>query len=65
MTITASDLQTTMISNIRLDQYSSDIQIAIPAKILLETIKNLPDQSILFQVNEKNNIICKTILNKS
>ena len=59
LTITASDLQTTMTSNIRLDQYNSDIQIAIPAKILLETIKNLPDQSILFQIHEGNNIILK------
>ena len=49
--VTASDLQTSIITEISLDIEGST-SIAVPAKILLDTLKNLPDQPISFDVNE-------------
>ncbi len=51
LTISASDLQTSMITEM---DVTSDDQgsIAIPAKILLDTLKNLPEQPITLQVDE-------------
>jgi DNA polymerase-3 subunit beta len=50
LTITASDLQTTMTTSLPVDA-SQDIHIAIPAKILLETLKSLPEQPVTFEID--------------
>lgn len=51
--IKASDLQTTIITELPLEVEGS-ITIAIPARILLDTLKNLPEQPIKFHINESN-----------
>lgn len=51
LTITASDLQTSMITEIGVESKESG-SIAIPAKILIETLKNLPDQPVTFSIDE-------------
>jgi len=51
LTVTASDLQTSMITEINIESKEKG-NIAVPAKILLETLKNLPDQPVTFSVDE-------------
>ena len=49
--VSASDLETTM--NTKLEVESKEAgRIAIPAKILLETLKNLPEQPLTFSIDE-------------
>jgi len=50
LTVTASDLQTTMITELQIEA-REDGSIAIPAKILLETLRNLPEQPVTFSID--------------
>lgn len=51
LTVTASDLQTSMITEINVESKEKG-SIAVPARILLDTLKNLPDQPVTFSVDE-------------
>ena len=51
LTATASDLQTSMITEIEIESKESG-SIAVPAKILLDTLKNLPEQPVTFSIEE-------------
>ena len=62
MQITTSDLSITMYSIIELEESYSKINIAIPGKILLDTLKNLPDQPIEIIIDDIKNIV--TIISK-
>lgn len=53
LTIVATDLETTMVTHLEI-QSESDGEIAIPAKLLLEVLKNLPDQPCAFRINKDN-----------
>jgi DNA polymerase III subunit beta len=50
LTITASDLQTSMVTSMDVEA-KEDGNIAIPAKILMETLKNLPEQGVAFSID--------------
>ena len=50
LTITASDLQTSMITEIDVEAKESG-SIAIPARILMDTLKNLPEQPVTFTID--------------
>lgn len=53
--VTASDLETTMTAKIEVE--SSDTgRIAVPAKLLLDTLKTFPDQPLTF-IAQENNIV--------
>ncbi|MDN5212087.1 DNA polymerase III subunit beta [Fulvivirgaceae bacterium BMA12] len=52
LTITASDLQTSMITEMEVEAKDSG-SIAVPAKILLETLRNLPEQPVSFSIDEE------------
>lgn len=52
LTVTASDLQTSMITEIEVESKESG-NIAVPAKILLETLRNLPEQPVTFTIDEE------------
>ena len=52
--ITASDLESTMVTSLSLGNTSSSGKIAIPAKILNDTLKEFPEQPLTFEVNTKN-----------
>jgi DNA polymerase-3 subunit beta len=56
LTITASDLQTTMITEVNVESKES-ASICVPAKILLETLRNLPEQPITCDVNLESYVI--------
>ena len=51
--IAATDLETSITTEIEV-MADADGKIAVPAKILLETLKALPQQPITFTVNEEN-----------
>lgn len=51
LTITASDLQTSMITELEVEAKENG-SIAVPSKILLETLRNLPEQPVTFSIDE-------------
>jgi DNA polymerase III subunit beta len=51
LTISATDLQTSMTTSLPVES-KEDGKVAIPSKILLETLKTLPDQPISFSVDD-------------
>jgi len=54
LTISASDLETTMTVTLNVDKAESKGSVAIPAKILLETLKTFADIPLSFNINETN-----------
>jgi DNA polymerase-3 subunit beta len=53
LTVSASDLETTMRTSMEVEA-KEDGKIAIPAKLLLDVLKNLPDQPCTFVINMDN-----------
>lgn len=51
LTVTASDLQTSMITEIQVESKEKG-SIAVPARILLDTLKNLPEQPVTFSIDD-------------
>jgi DNA polymerase-3 subunit beta len=51
LVVIASDLQTSMITELDVESKESG-KIAIPARILLDTLKNLPEQPVTFTIDE-------------
>ena len=50
LTVTASDLQTVMITTLEVESQDTGA-IAVPARLLLDTLRGLPDQPITFKVD--------------
>lgn len=55
LTVSASDLETTMASSLDVESDSQG-SVAIPAKLLLETLKTFPEQPLTFVIEENNTI---------
>lgn len=53
LTVSASDLETTMRTSLEVEANESG-KIAVPAKLLLDVLKNLPDQPCTFSVDAGN-----------
>lgn len=51
LTVTASDLQTSMITEVQVESKEKG-SIAVPARILLDTLKNLPEQPVTFSIDD-------------
>lgn len=51
LTITASDMQTVMVSEVTVDS-SDTVSVAIPAKLLMDTLRSLPDQPITINISK-------------
>jgi DNA polymerase-3 subunit beta len=56
LTISATDLQTSMVTFLTIEA-KEEGKIAVPAKILLETLKTLPDQPVSFTVDKQTSAI--------
>lgn len=56
LTITASDLETTLITSLELDNIDGEGAIAVPAKLFIDTLKEFPEQPLTFQIDENFNI---------
>ena len=51
LTITASDIESTLITRIELDNVDGEGIIAVPAKLLIDTLKEFPEQPLTFHVD--------------
>ncbi len=54
LSITASDLETTIVTGMELENVEEEGKIAIPAKILLDTLKEFSEQPLTFEINTEN-----------
>lgn len=52
--ITASDLETTLITSLHIENVSEEGEVAIPAKILTDTLKEFPELPLTFEVDSKS-----------
>ncbi|HCY00186.1 MAG TPA: DNA polymerase III subunit beta [Bacteroidales bacterium] len=52
--ITASDLETTLTTKIRLENVTDGGRVAIPYRILVDTLREFPEQPLTFDINEQN-----------
>ena len=59
LTITASDLETTFSTKIPVESETNSI-IALPARLLLDTLKTFPEQPLTFLKTEKNTVEIST-----
>ncbi len=57
LTITATDLETTMIAKVDLDMADADGSIAVPAKLMLDTLKTMSSLPITFTADPENHNI--------
>ncbi len=56
--ITASDLESTLITKMTLENASDSGSIAVPARILTDTLKEFPEQPLTFEIdNEKLSLV--------
>ena len=55
LTVSASDLETTMSSTLDVESDSNG-SVAIPARLLLDTLKTFPEQPLTFVVEENNTV---------
>jgi DNA polymerase-3 subunit beta len=56
LTIYASDLETTMTTHLQVESKQSG-KVAVPARILLDTLKTFPEQPLTFSVDDKTHAI--------
>lgn len=54
LTITASDLESTLITSMELDNIEGEGIIAAPAKLLIDTLKEFPEQPLTFQIDDES-----------
>lgn len=54
LTLTATDLEITMKTTLDVEMRGEEMRLAVPAKLILDILKNLPEQPITFTVNEEN-----------
>ena len=52
LTMTASDLEVTMITSMEITNVDEDGLVAIPSRILLETLKKFPEQPLSFVISK-------------
>lgn len=55
LTVSASDLETTMSSSLEVESASKG-NVAIPARLLLDTLKTFPEQPLTFVVEDNNTV---------
>ena len=55
LTVSASDLETTMASTLDVESDSKG-SVAIPARLLLDTLKTFPEQPLTFTIEENNTV---------
>lgn len=51
ITVTASDTETTLITSLSLENVEGSGSIAIPARLLTDTLKEFPEQPLTFEIN--------------
>jgi len=51
LTITASDLESTLITSLELDNIEGEGAIAVPAKLIIDSLKEFPEQPLTFHID--------------
>ncbi len=51
LTITASDLESTLITKMELENTQDSGNVAIPAKLIIDTLKEFPEQPLTFEID--------------
>jgi len=54
LTITASDLESTLITSLELENIEGVGAVAIPAKLITDTLKEFPEQPLTFQIDDSS-----------
>ena len=54
LTITASDLESTLITSLELENIEGEGAIAVPAKLITDTLKEFPEQPLTFQIDDSS-----------
>jgi len=54
LVITASDLETTMSTKMNLENVTEEGKIAVPARILTDTLKEFPEEPLTFEINSES-----------
>lgn len=54
LTITASDLESTLITSLELENIEGEGAIAVPAKLITDTLKEFPEQPLTFQIDDNS-----------
>lgn len=54
LTVSGSDLESTMIAEIALEKADDDLKVCVPAKLLLDMLKTFSDQPLTFSVDAKS-----------
>ena len=54
LTITASDLESTLITSMALDNIEGEGAIAVPAKLIIDSLKEFPEQPLTFNINSES-----------
>ena len=57
LTITASDLETTLKAKMAIENITDEGEITVPAKLLVDSLREFADQPLEFKTNETNSII--------
>jgi len=55
LTVSASDLETTMVSELNVESDSTG-SIALPARLLLDTLKTFPEQPLTFKIEDNSTV---------
>lgn len=55
--VTASDLEMTLKTTIKIDDVKEEGEIAVPAKLLTDSLKEFPDLPITFTTNEEDSVL--------
>jgi DNA polymerase-3 subunit beta len=54
LTISASDMESIMTTSLQINETKNEGKVAIPAKILLDTLKTFSEQPLAFHIDDKN-----------
>uniref|UniRef100_UPI0032163134 DNA polymerase III subunit beta n=1 Tax=uncultured Draconibacterium sp. TaxID=1573823 RepID=UPI0032163134 len=54
LTITASDLESTLITSLELENIEGEGAVAVPAKLITDTLKEFPEQPLTFQIDDNS-----------
>lgn len=65
LTLTASDIETTLITSLQVDSAEGEGQVAVASRLLLDTLREFSDQPLSFSVNDSNLAMVITSANGS
>ncbi len=65
LTLTASDIETTLITSMEVETAEGNGKVAVASRLLLDTLREFPDQPLTFNINDSNLALVITSANGS